>query len=197
MPQGVRVTTFISHNKEEKNQARSLAVALAEQGESVWFDEWNVRPGESLTGGIEQGLDQSDTFVILWSESAAQSNWVGTEIRAYLRRRVDDSSLRIVPIMVDETKLPTLVADYRGFSLNDSTTVLEIASQICGITSEAELVRRLNKRLHDLTYDSEASNDPLPYIRCPECGHKKLERKMTTAPQRDDNFYFIDCKSCG
>lgn len=191
------MTTFISHNKADKDQARSLAVALAEQGENVWFDEWKLRPGESLTGGIEQGLDQSDTFVILWSEAASQSNWVGTEIRAYIRRRVDDLTLRIVPIMIDDTKLPTLVADYRGFALNESTTIVEIASQICDTASKAELVQRLNIRLHELTYDSNAKNDPLPYIRCPECGHEELNRKMVTDFKRDDNYYFIDCTSCG
>ena len=191
------MATFISHNKEDKEYARSLAVALAEQGENVWFDEWNIRPGESLTGGIEDGLDKSDIFVLIWSEAAALSNWVGTEIRAYLRRRVDDSSLRIIPIMVDDTALPTLVADYRGFVLDEPATILEIASQICGTTSEAELVQRLNRRLHDLTYDSTATNDPLPYLRCPECGNEKLKRSMATDHRRDDNYYFIQCPSCG
>lgn len=190
------MTTFISHNKANKDDARSLAIALVEQGENVWFDEWNIKPGESLTGGIEEGLDRSNTFVIIWSKEAAESNWVGTEVRAYLRRRVDDATLRIVPIILDGTKLPTLVADYRGFILNESLSLTEVAAQICGVASEADIIKRLNKRLSELTYDPNSTNDPLPYLRCPECGSDKLKRKMYTDPNRDDNYYSIDCRSC-
>ena len=32
---------FISHNKADKLLARTLATLLTEQGESVWFDEWD------------------------------------------------------------------------------------------------------------------------------------------------------------
>ena len=188
---------FKSHNKKQKARARMLAMALVENGSSVWFDEWNLRPGDSLTGGIEEGLTKADVFVLLWSKEAAQSNWVGTEVRAYLRRRVDDNSLRIVPVMVDDTPLPTLVADYKGYTARTPRSLGKIAAAISGNTSEAKLVQRLKKRLDELTIDGDATNDPLPYKRCPQCGSAKLERKSAMDPQRDDMYYFISCKECG
>ena len=191
------MTAFISHNKANKEHARLLAISLVEQGENVWFDEWSIKPGESLTGGIEEGLANADIFVLIWSKEAASSNWVGTEVRAYIRRRVDNSSLRIVPVMVDNTKLPVLVSDYRGFLLDTATSLEEIAAQICGKPADMETVKRLNQRLDDLTYDSEARNDPLPFIRCPKCGSEDLNRKMATDYKRDENYYIIDCRHCG
>ncbi|MGA6180923.1 toll/interleukin-1 receptor domain-containing protein [Stenotrophomonas sp. NPDC077421] len=134
---------FISHNKKQKSQARLLAMALVEHGENVWFDEWTILPGESLTGSIEDGLSNSDVFILLWSKDAAASKWVGTELRAYIRRRVDDESLRIIPIMIDDTPLPTLVADYRGFLAKSRNSLGTIAAQVCGAPSEAALFRRL------------------------------------------------------
>ncbi len=187
---------FISHNKKQKARARMLAMALVENGSSVWFDEWNLRPGDSLTGGIEEGLSNADVFVLLWSKDAARSNWVGTEVRAYLRRRVDDSSLRIVPVMVDDTPLPTLVADYKGYAAPTPRSLGKIAAAISGNTSEAKLVKRLKERLYELTIDENAKNDPLPYKRCPDCGSARLERKSATDPRRDDMYYFISCKEC-
>ena len=65
---------FISHNKADKATARLLATALVETGVSVWFDEWNLRPGDSIVGGIEGGISQCDVFVISWSFKAQQSN---------------------------------------------------------------------------------------------------------------------------
>ena len=94
---------FISHNKADKASARALAVLLVEQGVDVWFDEWELCPGDSIVGGIEEGLSNAGVFVLLWSKAAEASNWVGTEVRAFLRRRVDDDGLKIVPLMVDGT----------------------------------------------------------------------------------------------
>ena len=191
------MTIFISHNKKQKSQARLLAMALAEHGESVWFDEWTIRPGESLTGGIEEGLSRSSVFVLLWSKDAAASNWVDTELRAYIRRRVDDKKLRIIPIMMDDTPLPTLVADYRGFVAKSSRSIGRIASDICGDPNEAQLVRRLRERIHELTYDETATRDPLPFKRCPQCGESNFDRKTHTDRSRDDVYYIIICKECG
>jgi hypothetical protein len=86
---------------------------LVAQGEDVWFDEWEIRPGQSLTGGIEEGLAGSDAFILVWSGAAHASRWVGTELRAYIRRRVDDNSLLVIPLMLDRTPLPVLVADFQ------------------------------------------------------------------------------------
>jgi hypothetical protein len=58
------MNVFISHNSSDKDTARLLAVALVEQGVNVWFDEWAIRPGDSITGGIETGLSEADVFVL-------------------------------------------------------------------------------------------------------------------------------------
>lgn len=171
-------------------------MALVEHGESVWFDEWTILPGESLTGSIEDGLSNSDVFILLWSKDAAASKWVGTELRAYIRRRVDDESLRIIPIMIDDTPLPTLVADYRGFLAKSRKSFGTIAAQVCGDPSEAALFRRLKARIDELTYDDQASGDPLPFKRCPQCGEDDFERRCLTDEQRDETYYVITCKHC-
>src|SRR5437870_1724363 len=104
---------FMCHNKADKEFARALAVAFAEQGIGVWFDEWNLRPGDSITAGVERGLSEVDTIVVVWSKAASKSRWVQAEIRASLQRLFSDGSVRVIPIMLDDTRLPTLLADYR------------------------------------------------------------------------------------
>ena len=153
---------FISHNKVDKETALFLAVALEEQGANVWFDDWQLLPGDSIIGGIEAGLSNADVFILVWSSNASISKWVGTEVRAYLRRRVDDESLRIVPVMIDATPLPTLVADYRGFILDHVTSPYIIAFEITGKPSDDERARRLQNRLMELTANHCCAEDPLP-----------------------------------
>jgi hypothetical protein len=48
----LKVRAFISHNKADADTARLFAMTLTEQGVSVWFDEWDLRPGDSIPDGI-------------------------------------------------------------------------------------------------------------------------------------------------
>ena len=187
---------FISHNKADKEMARLFAIALVEQGVDVWFDEWQIKPGDSIMGGIEHGISDCDVFVLVWSSSASQSNWVGTELRAYLRRRVDNDSLRIIPVMADETPLPSLVADYKGFVLTPSIKLEQIASEITGRPTDLEIARRLQARLIEMMKTKASKGDPLPIIVCPLCASPKLKRFQTTDYERDQNYYCVECENC-
>lgn len=186
---------FICHNKADKVTARLLAIALIEQGIGVWFDEWSISPGDSLTGGIEKGLSNANIFIIVWSANAMSSNWVSTELRAYLRRRIDDQSLRIVPIMLDDTPLLTLIADYKGFSINNETRMEDIAAEITGRPSDVEIAKRLQEKLLDLTCQNSCG-DPLPYLVCPLCGASELKRSQQIDHRNDRSYYIIQCEKC-
>jgi len=56
---------FISHSARDADWARSFAQALKERGVTVWFDEFDVRPGESVRDALEAGLRGSDVLVAL------------------------------------------------------------------------------------------------------------------------------------
>jgi predicted RNA-binding Zn-ribbon protein involved in translation (DUF1610 family) len=185
---------FISHNKADTETARLFATAVIEQGVSVWFDEWDVRPGDSIIDGIEHGLRDADIFVLFWSAPAATSHWVGTEVRAYLRRRVDNGTLRIIPMMLDDTPLPVLVAEYRGFRIQKDADLRIAATEITGAKTDRELIRRLQERLLDLTANV-ATGDPLPYFVCPKCGSDNLHR-FSDYNRRGDHVYCITCQEC-
>jgi hypothetical protein len=51
----------------------------------------------------------------MWSAAAKASKWVDAELRRRYAResaRVDDKAIRLIPIMIDDTPLSVLVADY-------------------------------------------------------------------------------------
>src|SRR5579864_8176140 len=56
---------FISHSAGDADWARGFAQALKQRGVTVWFDEFDVRPGESLRDALESGLRGSDVIVAL------------------------------------------------------------------------------------------------------------------------------------
>lgn len=187
---------FISHNKADKATARLLATALIEAGAGAWFDEWNLRPGDSIVGGIEAGLSKCDVFVLIWSANAQKSNWVGTELRAVLNRRVVDASLRIVPVLVDQTPLPTLVAEYKGYDLETIPDLQHIAAEISGVTNTQDIAQLLQRRLHELADAEIASDNPIRVLVCPECASKSLNIKRDYDGYSGKYVYFVLCQDC-
>jgi nucleoside 2-deoxyribosyltransferase len=64
---------FISYSHPDSEWARSFAEALRQRGVPVWFDEFDVAPGESLRDALEAGLRESDIVVtVLNSQNPAK-----------------------------------------------------------------------------------------------------------------------------
>lgn len=59
------VQFFLSHNRADKPAARALGTRLVLAGGEVWFDEWDVKPGDSIPGKLNDGLASFDVFVLL------------------------------------------------------------------------------------------------------------------------------------
>jgi hypothetical protein len=190
------VKIFVSHNWADKETARLLAKELVARGIDVWFDEWQIKPGDSITGGVESGISQCELFVLLWSDRAARSNWVETELRAALKRRIDDQNFRVIPVMLDETPLPTLVADYRGFSLLKSSDLEFIASEISGDDSALDTVQRLQRRLLELVVNEFPEDDSIRALLCPRCGSQNLYAEVCQDPIFNETIYYVKCNHC-
>jgi hypothetical protein len=50
---------FLSHSSKDKAVVRPLAERLRKDGLKVWFDEWQIKPGDSIPAKIEEGLEHS------------------------------------------------------------------------------------------------------------------------------------------
>lgn len=66
---------FISHASEDKDDiARPLAEELGEQGYEVWYDEYSLKIGDSLSQEIDRGLSSCDYGVVILSKSFFEKN---------------------------------------------------------------------------------------------------------------------------
>ena len=83
---------FISHNSKDKVVVRDLAQRLKKDGLRVWFDEWEIKPGDSIPLKIEYGLEQSRTLLLAMSANAFASDWVTLERHTALFPRPDEFS---------------------------------------------------------------------------------------------------------
>jgi hypothetical protein len=125
---------FISHASENKEGfVRPLANELDERGLEVWYDEFELSLGDSLSRSIDQGLSNSDYGLVVLSESFFEKDWTEYELRG-LRVKDMGSDKGILPLWhgVDRTDVanysPTL-ADKYAIRTN-SSSVSEIAEII-------------------------------------------------------------------
>lgn len=192
---------FLSHNSADKVVVRTLAMLLAGEGITPFFDEWDIRIGDPLMRTIERGIEDADVFLIFWSASALQSNWVDAELQTFLRRRIDNPVLRPVPIMLDDTPLPALLANYAGMNISEGNpqgdTIETVVRSLVGDDRDVQLAQRLQRRLNQLALKNLGDSDHFGWLVCPGCGSNRLRRYTHVDPARDDIYYMIDCEDCG
>jgi Domain of unknown function (DUF1883)/TIR domain len=72
---------FISHATEDKEEVvRPLAHALREKGLDVWYDEFELRIGDSLRRKIDAGIARSSFGVVVLSSSFFAKGWPQYEL---------------------------------------------------------------------------------------------------------------------
>jgi hypothetical protein len=89
---------FISHASEDKEDfVRPLAETLTALGLSVWYDEFQLRVGDSLRRSIDRGLSNSRYGVVVLSSSFFAKNWPQYEIDGMVAREMNGVKV-ILPI---------------------------------------------------------------------------------------------------
>lgn len=56
---------FLSHNKADKSIARAIGAHLTLSSLDVWFDDWEIRAGDSIPGKLNEALAGFDAFILL------------------------------------------------------------------------------------------------------------------------------------
>jgi len=89
---------FISHATEDKDTlVRPLALALRAYGLRVWYDEFTLSFGDSLSESIDKGLAVSRFGLVVLSPHFIQKKWTRRELRGLTERDVHEEKI-ILPI---------------------------------------------------------------------------------------------------
>jgi hypothetical protein len=125
---------FISHASEDKQEVvRPLAHALSGAGLSVWYDEFELRIGDSLRRKIDLGLAKSRFGIVVLSQSFFSKGWPNYELDGLVTRAVSGEQI-LLPIWHGITKQELIsyspsLADRLARSTS-THTVEEIAAEI-------------------------------------------------------------------
>lgn len=93
---------YLAHASEDKAIVRPIAEYLMANGVEVWFDEWDIQPGDSLRQEMEKGLGWMTHFAVILTPVSLTKPWVAREIDAGIVSLVGGKS-RMVPLRVGTT----------------------------------------------------------------------------------------------
>lgn len=125
---------FISHATEDKEEVvRDLADALREEGLAVWYDEFELKIGDSLRRMIDKGIRDSRFGVVVLSPSFFTKGWPQYERDGLVTKQVGREQV-ILPLWhgvnrADVAKYSPSLADTVALKTSN-LSVGEIAGQI-------------------------------------------------------------------
>ena len=125
----------IFHATADKEElVRTLAESLQGNGFSIWYDEFQLRVGDSLRRSIDKGLANSRFGIVILSPHFFDKNWPQYELDGLIAKEMAGGE-RILPIWHKVSKdevisySPTL-AD--RVALNTATLTIEELAQKLG-----------------------------------------------------------------
>jgi small GTP-binding protein len=95
---------FLSHSSKDKAIVRRLAERLKKDRLKVWFDEWEIRPGDSIPRKIDEGLEQSAKLLFFMSANSLGSDWASVESQTFRFTDPVNRELRFIPLRLDDTE---------------------------------------------------------------------------------------------
>ena len=121
---------FISHSSLDKWIAERMAEKVTEAGADFWLDVRDLPGGGDILKEINQGVQECQEVIILFSSNSVNSHWIGFEIGvAYSKRK------HLTPILnnVNYTEV-SLLQGIKAIELNNFSQYL------------TELKKRIKKR---------------------------------------------------
>jgi hypothetical protein len=208
---------FISHASEDKETfVRPLAVALKSLGISVWYDEFALELGDSISRSIDKGLTASVYGLVVISPSFIRKPWPEYELRGLVSREVKEDKV-ILPIWHGVTReqvvafSPT-IAD--KLAIDTSRTRSEdIAIQILRVVrpdlyskhpraqleriASGDAIRDLQQEIERMKEELEAAHEELSEYRCPYCAAPLIERINAPADPEEKYWDLREIYECG
>ncbi|MCX6925078.1 MAG: TIR domain-containing protein [Verrucomicrobia bacterium] len=112
MPSEFQSDVFLSHSAKDKAVVRPLAERLRQDGLKVWFDEWVLKPGDSIPAKIEEGLEHSRVLVLCMSANAFGSDWAQLEAGTFRFRDPLNQERHFIPLRLDDAPIKGSLAQF-------------------------------------------------------------------------------------
>src|SRR5580704_3540906 len=141
---------FISHASEDKRSlVQPLATALETLGVGIWYDDFALEAGDSLSRSIDRGLSDSRFGLVILSPSFLKKPWPERQLRGLVSKELGRDKV-IIPVWYKVSRDDILafsppLADQVAI-LADNLSISEVAGEILRIV-RPDLGRKFRRLL--------------------------------------------------
>lgn len=201
---------FICHASEDKETfVRPLAHALRRLGVGVWYDEFSLQIGDSVSRKIDEGILGSRFGIVVISKAFIGRPWPEHELRGLVNRDVEQD-LKILPIWhgvtkADVTRFSPSLSD--KFAINTQLVDAQAASiQILRLVRRdlydahphAELEKLVSgEAIFELQAEIESLREQMAEYQCPHCGAELATRVDAPADEEQKHWDVVETFVCG
>ena len=131
---------FICHASEDKNEiVGPIVKAFTQAGISVWYDEAEIKWGDSVTQKVNEGLKISRFVIVVLSASFVKKNWPQRELSAALNIEASTGEVKVLPLLVG--------SEMEKREILDRYPLLSDKKYLAWTGNPHEIVKEMNNRL--------------------------------------------------
>jgi len=121
---------FISYSSSDRPFVARLASDLKRLGVAVWWDQWAIRVGDSISEKVQDGISGAAWLAVVLSPRSVASAWVQRELGAAFVTELERRQIFVLPLLYEECDIPLLLrdklyADFRASYQDGLDAVLE------------------------------------------------------------------------
>lgn len=159
------IQVFISHSSKDKEPVRKLVSALNTKKIKAWFDEAEIKVGESIIKSVQKGLNESNCICIWLTNDSVNSGWVQKEWESKISEEIINRETIIFPLLAEDCEIPVFLRDKRYADFRYSFThglneLLEALGK-----KEKPSNDRITNYSKELLRDLEKVAIPIPHLQ--------------------------------
>jgi hypothetical protein len=100
---------FVSYGHADADWVKTLAENLHRLGLDLFFDQWEIAPGDVLVHRLDAGLLGSRAGVLVVSPASVSRPYVQAEYASLMGRAIEKGQ-RLIPVLLKDAEMPPLLA---------------------------------------------------------------------------------------
>ncbi|MFA5164302.1 MAG: toll/interleukin-1 receptor domain-containing protein [Candidatus Omnitrophota bacterium] len=94
---------FLCHaSKDKEDYIRPFLERLKREKITYWYDEAEIKWGDSLVGKISEGLRKSKYIILFISKNFLEGNWTEKELNAALGMEIGSGGIKALPLFIGD-----------------------------------------------------------------------------------------------
>ena len=206
----MKVDAFICHASPDKDDfVRPFADALRDLGIRVWYDEFSLEIGDSISEKIAYGIANARFGIVIISKAFVRRSWPRHELQGLIQRDVEED-LKILPIwhgvskrevmkvnpsLADKLAINTLETDIQDAAITILRMVRRDLYEKRPRTEHERIVS--GEAIADLRTQVERLREEIAEYQCPYCEAPLSTRSCVPCDPDQQHWDDLETYECG